>query len=380
MKKIVRITTVPLSLDIFCRGLLSELSEEYEVLAVSSPGPLLDEIAEREGVRTAAVPMERRPAPLKDLKALVLLTRLLRRERPDMVHSMTPKAGLLAMAAARFASVPVRVHTFTGLVFPYQKGLKRLVLKTTDAITAACATHVIAEGEGVRNDLLESGVTCKPVRVLGYGNVRGIDLPYYDRTPEVMEEAEALRARFGIAPGSFTFVFVGRLVSDKGIPELVSAFLRLEGEADVHLLLAGEEEPGQDPLPADTRSAMASCPRIHCSGTWLNDARPWFAAADALVHPSHREGFPNTVLEAGALGLPCIVTDINGSREIISNGNNGIIVPPCDEEALYGAMKHCVVYKNETAALAAGARAAVAGRYEQGFVRSCLKRFYGECL
>ena len=129
-KKIIRITTVPLSLDIFCRGLLKELSEEYDVLAVSSPGPLLDKVAEREGVRTVAVPMERRPSPVKDLKALARLTRLFREERPDMVHSMTPKAGLLSMAAARLAGVPVRVHTFTGLVFPSSKGLKRLVLKT----------------------------------------------------------------------------------------------------------------------------------------------------------------------------------------------------------------------------------------------------------
>lgn len=381
MKKIIiRITTVPLSLDVFCRGLLRELSEEYEVVAVSSPGPLLDEVARREGIRTAAVPMERRIAPLKDIASLWRLVRLFRKERPDMVHSMTPKAGLLSMMAARLTGVPVRLHTFTGLVFPSMTGRRRRLLELTDRLTAACATHIVPEGEGVRDDLLRFGITRKPLRVLGYGNVRGIDLDWYDRTPEVLGEAESLRRRFGIGPDAFTFVFVGRLVADKGIRELTDAFFRLWEEGrKVHLLLCGETE-AEDPLPDSTRHRMETCPCIHFSAGWLSDVRPWYAAADALVHSSYREGFPNTVIEAGAMRLPCIVTDINGSREIIRDGENGRIVPPRDEEALYGAMKAFLEDPDALRVMSMRARKMVATRFEQGYVRSCLKDFYHEIL
>ena len=379
-KKIIRITTVPLSLDVFCRGLLRELSEEYEVVAVSSPGPLLDEVARREGIRTAAVPMERRIAPLKDIASLWRLVRLFRKERPDMVHSMTPKAGLLSMMAARLTGVPVRLHTFTGLVFPSMTGRRRRLLELTDRLTAACATHIVPEGEGVRDDLLRFGITRKPLRVLGYGNVRGIDLDWYDRTPEVLGEAESLRRRFGIGPDAFTFVFVGRLVADKGIRELTDAFFRLWEEGrKVHLLLCGETE-AEDPLPDSTRHRMETCPCIHFSAGWLSDVRPWYAAADALVHSSYREGFPNTVIEAGAMRLPCIVTDINGSREIIRDGENGRIVPPRDEEALYGAMKAFLEDPDALRVMSMRARKMVATRFEQGYVRSCLKDFYHEIL
>ena len=379
-KKIIRITTVPLSLDVFCRGLLRELSEEYEVVAVSSPGPLLDEVARREGVRTAAVPMERRIAPLKDIASLWRLVRLFRKERPDMVHSMTPKAGLLSMMAARLTGVPVRLHTFTGLVFPSMTGMRRRLLELTDRLTAACATHIVPEGEGVRDDLLRFGITRKPLRVLGYGNVRGIDLDWYDRTPEVLGEAESLRRRFGIGPDAFTFVFVGRLVADKGIRELTDAFFRLWEEGrKVHLLLCGETE-AEDPLPDSTRHRMETCPCIHFSAGWLSDVRPWYAAADALVHSSYREGFPTTVIEAGAMRLPCIVTDINGSREIIRDGENGRIVPPRDEEALYGAMKAFLEDPDALRVMSMRARKMVATRFEQGYVRSCLKDFYHEIL
>lgn len=146
-KKIIRTATVPLSLDLFCRGLLRELSQEYDVVALSSPDPELEDIRKREGVRTVGVPMRRKIGPFHDLVSLLRLFRIFRKERPDMVHSITPKAGLLSMAAAWLARVPVRVHTFTGLIFPYEKGWKRQLLLVTDRITAACATHVIPEGE-----------------------------------------------------------------------------------------------------------------------------------------------------------------------------------------------------------------------------------------
>ncbi len=380
-KKIIRTSTIPLSLNVFCRGLLRDLSAEYEVLAVSSPGKDLDEIAGREGVRTIAVPMERGMSHLRDLVSLIRLFRIFRRERPDLVHSITPKAGLLSMMAARMAGVKVRLHTFTGLLFPYETGWRKSVLRLTDRLTAACATHIVPEGEGVKEDLLKAGITDKPLQVLGYGNLRGIDLDLYDRTPEVLEAARQLRTSLGIAPEAFVFVFVGRIVPDKGIRELINAFVHLSSEMpDIHLLLCGCEEPGTDPLPAETGKQVREHPRIHVSDGWLEDVRAWLTAADVLVHPSYREGFPNVVIEAGAMGLPAIVTDINGSREIIREGENGTIVPPRDEKALEQAMLRFVSHPEDVSKMAARARCLVANRYEQGFVRNCLKNYYHSIL
>ena len=380
MHKIIYTSTIPLSLNLFYRGLFRELSQEYEVVASSSPQPELAEVAKREGVKTIAVPMRREIAPVNDLIALWRLIHIFRRERPQMVHSMTPKAGLLSMIAARIACVPVRVHTFTGLVFPTSSGLLRQVLMFTDKMTCWCATHIIAEGEGVRNDLQRCGITKKGVSVLGFGNVRGIDLDYYALTPSVKEQAGDIRKRLGIADGAFTFVFVGRIVRDKGIHELIAAFCRLCHEReDVYLLLVGDYEP-TDPLSKYSRELIDRTPNIYVTEEWIDDVRPWYAVADALVFPSYREGFPNVVIEAGAMGLPSIVTDINGSREIIIDGENGVIIPSHDEMALYHAMKGMVMNPKKAIYMGEKAHPLIASRYEQGFVRSKLKEFYHNIL
>lgn len=376
--KIIRVTTVPGSLNSFCNGLLRELQEQegYQVVAVSSPGDTMREIEEREGVRTVAVPMERHISPLKDLKSLFGLIRVFRREKPTMVHSMTPKAGLLSMMAAWMCSVPVRVHTFTGLVFPTATGLTQKILILTDRITCACATHVIPEGEGVKKDLISYRITRKPLKVLGHGNVRGIDLDHYN--PELSEvQSEAANIR---KVGVFTFVFVGRLVRDKGLNELVEAFDRLNKEyPNTLLLLVGRHEPELDPLKPETLSQINNNKNIEAVGE-QSDVRPWLAASDAFVFPSYREGFPNVVIEAGAMGLPSIVTDINGSREIIIDGKNGTIIPPRDADALYQSMKTFLKQPDKRTQMASNARPLVVSRYEQSYVRLCLKEYYREIL
>lgn len=393
--KLIRVTTVPTTLQTFCTGLLRELTHEgYEVVAISSSytsgqehGNVseLSAFGDQEGIRTVAVPMERHISPLKDLKSLWRMWRVLRRERPDMVHSMTPKAGLITMIAGWLARVPVRIHTFTGLVFPTETGLKRRILMTTDWLTCACATHVIPEGEGVKTDLLSNGITHKPIKVLGHGNIKGIDLSFYSRAA-VADNAQCSMHNAQLQDGKndqsegFTFVFVGRIVRDKGINELVRAFKRLHEEfPEVRLVLVGPFENTLDPVLPETKAEIERNPGIDAVGG-QRDVRPYYAAADALVFPSYREGFPNVVIEAGAMGLPSIVTDINGSREIIIEGKNGIIVPPRDDDALYQAMRHWVTHRDEVARMAAEARPLIASRYEQGYVRQCLKDYYQSIL
>ncbi len=374
--KIIRATTIPLSLDTFCNGMLRELSEKYEVVALSSPGEEMKAVAKREGVRTIAVPMERHISLTKDVVALCHLIKVFRKERPTMVHSMTPKAGLLCMMAAWLTRVPVRVHTFTGLVFPTATGLKRRILMATDRLTCACATHIIPEGEGVKNDLLNNGITKKPLKVLGYGNVRGVDMEYYRVSEELRVKSEELRK-----PEAFTFLFVGRIVRDKGINELCEAFEKLSGMANVRLLLVGPYEDSLDPISQKSKDIIEQNPAIESVGGKFGDELlPYYVASDCFVFPSYREGFPNTVLEAGAMGLPSIVTDINGSREIIIPGENGIIIPTHNTKALFEAMLNMMRDKKARERMAGNARQMIASRYEQGYVRKCLYDFYDEIL
>lgn len=374
-QKIIRTSTVATSLNTFCRGTLRDLSRLYDVVAVSTPDHELQEIAQREGIRVIGVPMSRPIAPLRDLVSLWRLIRVFRRERPTMVHSITPKAGLLSMIAAWICRVPIRLHTFTGLVFPTATGLKKRILILTDRITCACATHIVPEGEGVKADLINYNITRKPLQVLGYGNIRGIDLDHYRRSPEVMEKALTLRK-----PNLFTFVFIGRVVRDKGIDELVEAFSLLHSEhPQTRLILVGHAEDNLDPVSPNTRRTIASHPAIEAVGN-QSDVRPWLAASDALVFPSYREGFPNVVIEAGAMGLPSIVTDINGSREIIHDGENGVIVPSHSSQALLQVMTQFIENPKATAAMAKNARPLIASRYERSFVQQCLFDYYKKIL
>ena len=370
-KKILRVSTIPLSLNILLVGQLRTMNENYEVVAVSSPGKDLEEVAQREGVRTVELPMERRISLWKDLKSLVAMIRLIRKEKPWMVHSLTPKAGLVSMLAARLCGVPVRIHTFTGLVFPTSTGLKRKLLMFTDRLTCSCATLVNPEGEGVKHDLEQYGICRKPMTIIGNGNVNGIDLDYFQRTPEVMQEAQKYQK-----PGVTTYCFVGRIVGDKGMNELVSAFDRLYREnPKIRLLLVGPFEEELDPVTPETRKMIENHPAIEAVG-WQSDVRPFLAASDIFVFPSYREGFPNVVMQAGAMGLPTIATRINGCTEIIQPGINGVLIPSKDEEALYTMLKDTVDHPERWRNMALQSRESIASRYERKAFWKEMKALY----
>lgn len=374
MTKLIRAVTASQSIGFFEPIVPDLQAKRYEVVSVSSPGPEVQHLREM-GVKCIEVSMERHISLSKDIVSLWKLIKVFRKEKPDIVHSMTPKAGMLCMLAAWICRVPVRIHTFTGLVWPTASGLKRKILMASDWLTCACATHVIPEGEGVKTDLLSHGITHKPLKVLGYGNVRGIDLEHYARTEEVMRKADKIRVK-----DVFTFVFVGRIVRDKGINELVAAFKRLQTRVPkTRLILVGEYEDALDPITPEARKEIEDNPCILAVGK-LKDVRPWLAASDALVFPSYREGFPNVVIEAGAMGLPSIVTDINGSREIIQDGVNGLIVPSKNEDALLKEMERLVDDSALASYLASHARRLVASRYEQGYVKQCLLDFYSQII
>lgn len=374
--KIIRSVTVPQSLG-FCREVMIKMrAMGYEMVAVTSPGPELDELRDKDGFHCVAVPMERHISIVRDIKSLIRMIGVFRKEKPQVVHSMTPKAGMICMVAAWLTRVPVRIHTFTGLVWPTATGLKRRILMMTDWLTCACATHVIPEGQGVLNDLKNGGITKKPMKVLGYGNVRGVDMEFWNEKNADADKMEHIKDT-----DKFTFLFVGRIVRDKGINELVEAFMRVREGRNVRLLLVGQYEDNLDPVSEETRMRIEKCEDIVYAGPqYGRDLLAYYAVSDSFVFPSYREGFPNTVLEAGAMGLPSIVTDINGSREIIKNGKNGMIIPPKSVETLAEAMLRMVEDKTMRKQMAENACEMIVSRFEKNFVQKCQIEFYKEVM
>ena len=266
------------------------------------------------------------------------------------------------MVAAWICRVPHRIYTVTGLRFETSTGFMRWLLKTMERITCACATKVVPEGQGVKKTLYREHITSKPMAVIHNGNINGIDLKHFDRTSEVVEQARRIQEEVG---GSFTYLFVGRLVRDKGITELVDAFERVHMEhPETRLLLVGTQESELDPLPDRTQRLIADNDAIIEAG-WQDDVRPWFVASDLFTFPSYREGFPNVVMQAGALGIPSIVTDINGSNEIIIEGKNGTIIPTRDTDALYRRMTESLKQRDRLTEMSAKCRPLIASRYRQ---------------
>lgn len=328
---------------------------------------MLEKVKVQENVKVVEVPMNRGISPFKDVISILRMWQVLRRLKPDIVHSYTPKAGMVAMLAGLAAGVRVRIHTFTGLVFPTSVGLKRKMLVVVDRLICFAATKVIPEGEGVAADLREYGITSKPLKVIGNGNIAGVDTCFFqpDRCLHPENEMKA----------SFTFCFVGRLNRDKGIQELVSAFTSLEGEPTL-LLVGGLDATA--PVDEITLKHIQSHPRIQATG-FLEDIRPALNACDVLVLPSYREGFPNVVLQAGAMGKPVIASDISGCNEVIEDGFNGWLVAPHDALALAERMAQVMTLStHERRLLGSNARTRIVERYEQAAYRKKLLEFYEE--
>lgn len=318
--------------------------------------------------------MQRPISPIKDVVSLVKLFLLFQKEKPQIIHSITPKAGLLSMLAAKFAGVPIRMHTFTGLIFPSKKGAMQKILIAMDRLLCWAATDIYPEGEGVKKDLQKFKITHKPLKIIGNGNVNGIDLDYFNPTIVSEEQKALLKQELGISASDFVFVFVGRLVRDKGINELVSAFSKLKTQSS-KLLLVGPLEQELDPLLPETLNEINNNPNIKSVG-FQKDIRPFLAISNVFVFPSYREGFPNVVLQAGAMNLPSIVTNISGSNEIIIEGKNGTIISSKDTESLKSAMEKFQANSLEMAKMSSVSRQYISRRFEQSFVWNELVKEY----
>jgi glycosyltransferase involved in cell wall biosynthesis len=333
---VLHLTTVPDSLG-FLTGQLRYLeSHGFEVHVASSPGERLGAFAEEERVRAHALAMERSITPLRDLVALWRLVKLMRRVRPLIVHAHTPKAGLLGTLAGWLARVPVRIYHLHGLRFVTTIGLRRAILRLTERIAARFATKVLCVSHSVRGVAIEDGISPpEHIDVLGGGSINGVDTARF--TPVTSREAAAARVALGIPAGAVVLGYVGRIVRDKGWVELAAAWRTLRDRFPAaHLLVVGPFE-STDPVPDHVVELLKTDPRIHHVGLQL-DTPPLYAAMDAVVLPTYREGFPVVPLEASAMGLPVIATRVPGCVDAIVDGITGTLVPPRDVAALVHAM------------------------------------------
>ena len=404
-KKLIRVTTADISLNSLLKGQLNFLNQYFEVIGVTKDTGALKEVSEREGIRVVDAPLERPISLVKDIKGLWFLYRLFRKEKPWCVHANTPKGSLLAMIAAWFACVPHRVYTVTGLRYQGVHGFLRTILKTMERLSCLFATNVIPEGQGVLQCLKRDNITKKVLQVIHYGNINGKDTEFFSRDNTIqtaslkladkqiylrnLSEKEArslVRSELGFSNNDFIFVFIGRLVNDKGLGELADAIRKLENEnLEIKLLLIGEIDGEDDALAKDKLNYLMQSKNVKYIGV-QSDIRPFLMASDVLVFPSYREGFPNVPIEAGALGLPAIVTNINGSNEIIKEGVNGkIIQAPLDKNGnlvnditneLYTTMLWFYHHPEECKRMGENAITLVREHYEQKDVWKALLEMY----
>ena len=382
MKKLIRITTVPISFKVLLKGQLRFMaSNGFDVKGVSSEGDELKEVIENEGIVMEAINMSRKITPFQDLKSLWEMWNFLRKEKPQIVHTHTPKAGIIGMLAARLAGVPHRLHTVAGLPLMEATGIKRKILNFVEKLTYSSATRVYPNSKGLYDFILQNNFTqSNKLKIIANGSSNGINTTFFSLAQVSEIERVTLREKLNIQPDDFVFVFVGRIVSDKGINELIKAFSELQTAENneltgIKLLLVGGLESDLDPLNPETLAEINQNKDIISAG-FQQDVRPFFAISDALAFPSYREGFPNVVMQAGAMGLPSIVSDINGCNEIIVEGENGLIIPSKNVEKLKEKMLTLARDKKLYVKLKENSRRMIENRYEQSVVWNALLEEY----
>ena len=339
--RVARVSAVPYTMATLLAAQLDALLRAgFSVTVITSSGPELDGLRVKiPDLETVPVEIPRRISPLRDLQALVRLFLALRRGRFDIVHSVTPKAGLLCAVAARLAGTSVRLHTFTGQPWVGMSGPLCWLARASDCLVARLNTHCYADSESQRRFLVEQGVS-DPARlsVLGPGSVAGVDLERFDPARFPGEERSALRRGLGVPPEAPVLLFVGRLTVDKGVRELLAAFRGLKAAGSpAHLVLVGPFDSDSGVGGGVSRADVEGAADVHALGH-VDSPESYMAIADILCLPSYREGFGSSVIEAAAMGVPAVGTRIYGLSDAVADGETGVLVPPRDAAALQAAL------------------------------------------
>lgn len=376
MKKICFVTASPLSLRVFMRNHMLRLTEQYEVTAVSnfSSEDLLNDWL--PGVRLVPIPIARQINLWADFWALVALLRFFRSEQFDVVHSVTPKAGLLAMTAARMAAVPNRIHCFTGQVWATRKGFGRALLKSADCMVSANANHILTDSHSQRDHLESEAVVHQgQAEVLGAGSISGVDLERFRPDEQIRKR---IREEWGVPHNACLFLFVGRLNRDKGVLDLAQAFTDLALERDdIWLVVVGPDEEGiANGFERICGAAMSHVLRIDFTST----PEQAMAAADVFVLPSYREGFGSVVIEAAACGIPAIASRIYGLTDAVEENVTGLLHPPGDVTALSDCLRRLCTDSTLRLKMGNAARARAQADFSMQTVTSALVDYYDKLL
>lgn len=371
MKKILILATVPMSLTTLLKGQAKYLSGFYEVKLITSNSYINSRIAEFEGVEVKAIDMSRKITPLQDLRALYRLYRFILNENPDIVYTFTPKAGLLGMMASFLSRVPVRIHNVVGLPLMEASGKKFILLKFIERLTYFFSTNIFCNSFGLK-EYINSNLTSLPITVIGQGSINGVDTEYF-KNKYNKEEGLKIRGKYNILKDDFVITFIGRIVKDKGINELVESFINLVKKyPNLKLLLVGDYEEDLNPIDKKNKKFIDELDSIIAIG-FKNDIREFLAITDLFTLPSYREGLPNSLIEAGSFGIPLLATDINGCNEIIENNETGILVKKKDAKSLKDGIEKLIVDKKLYSYIRDNVRDRIIKKYDQNYFWKELK-------
>ncbi len=370
---IARMTTVSISISLLINGQANYFRNKGHIYYLAS-GPSNHIIKDDNYYE---LPIIRRPHIIKDIIGLIRIFFWLKKIKPDILHTHTPKAGMLGMIAGYFAGVPVRLHTVAGIPWINSDGIYRFVYRNIEKLTYSFSTKIYPNSKGLHQFLVNEIPSAKnKYKVLGSGSSNGIDTIYFSND-SLIDSKETLRLKYDIPLNSFVWLYVGRIVKDKGIVELVDAFLKM-GNNNI-LVMVGSFEENLDPLPKETLNLVENNPNIHLFG-FQNDVRPFYKLSDALVFPSYREGFPNVPMQAAAMGLPQICSDINGCNEIVIPGVNGLLVPVKDVDALTKSMRLLHEDIDLRQSMILNSRKTIIKRYSQHEIWRLLEKEYNNFI